>query len=93
MVVDLLALSLKSPSLGIVYFWYVPLMICMTLFTLSIVHTMGYVVADGKSNWLEGAILICNVASPANHRIWLNKSFIGLYVIIAVSFFFYPGKI
>ncbi|ETW83026.1 hypothetical protein HETIRDRAFT_383078 [Heterobasidion irregulare TC 32-1] len=23
------------------------------------VHTMGYVVADGKSNWLEGAILIC----------------------------------
>ncbi|KAH9037868.1 Sodium/calcium exchanger protein-domain-containing protein [Lactarius pseudohatsudake] len=23
------------------------------------VHIMGYVVADGKSNWLEGAILIC----------------------------------
>ncbi|KAF9048630.1 Sodium/calcium exchanger protein-domain-containing protein [Panaeolus papilionaceus] len=23
------------------------------------VHTMGYVVADGKSNWLEGLILIC----------------------------------
>jgi len=23
------------------------------------VHTMGYVVADGKSNWLEGTILIC----------------------------------
>ncbi|KAF8199545.1 Sodium/calcium exchanger protein-domain-containing protein [Pholiota molesta] len=37
------------------------------------VHTMGYVVADGKSNWLEGVILIC------------------LYVIIAVSFWFYPG--
>ncbi|KJA22921.1 hypothetical protein HYPSUDRAFT_66669 [Hypholoma sublateritium FD-334 SS-4] len=36
------------------------------------VNTMGYVVADGKSNWLEGIILIC------------------LYVIIAVSFWFYP---
>ncbi|KAI0322589.1 Sodium/calcium exchanger protein-domain-containing protein [Amylostereum chailletii] len=23
------------------------------------VHTMGYVVADGKSNWLEGTLLIC----------------------------------
>ncbi|PPR00789.1 hypothetical protein CVT24_000754 [Panaeolus cyanescens] len=39
------------------------------------VHTMGYVVADGKSNWLEGLILIC------------------LYFIIAVSFWFYPGKL
>ncbi|KAI0064777.1 hypothetical protein BV25DRAFT_187641 [Artomyces pyxidatus] len=38
------------------------------------VSTMGYVVADGKSNWLEGLILIC------------------LYLIIAVSFFFYPGS-
>ncbi|KZV68298.1 hypothetical protein PENSPDRAFT_22999 [Peniophora sp. CONT] len=38
------------------------------------VHTMGYVIADGKSNWLEGALLI------------------SLYVIIAVSFWFYPGS-
>ncbi|CAA7266985.1 unnamed protein product [Cyclocybe aegerita] len=38
------------------------------------VHTMNYVVADGKSNWLEGVILIC------------------LYIIIAVSFWFYPGS-
>ncbi|KAF9524823.1 Sodium/calcium exchanger protein-domain-containing protein [Crepidotus variabilis] len=37
------------------------------------VNTMGYVVADGKSNWLEGGILMC------------------LYVIIAVTFWFYPG--
>lgn len=36
------------------------------------VQTMSYVVSDGKSNWLEGIILIC------------------LYVIIAVSFWFYP---
>jgi len=34
---------------------------------------MSYVVADGKSNWLDGAILI------------------SLYVIIAVSFWYYPG--
>ena len=34
---------------------------------------MGYVVADGKSNWLEGLILI------------------GLYVVAAVTFWFYPG--
>ncbi|KAH8994882.1 Sodium/calcium exchanger protein-domain-containing protein [Lactarius akahatsu] len=26
---------------------------------LPAIHIMGYVVADGKSNWLEGAILIC----------------------------------
>ncbi|KAF8905112.1 Sodium/calcium exchanger protein-domain-containing protein [Gymnopilus junonius] len=38
------------------------------------VNTMGYVVADGKSNWLEGVILIC------------------LYIIIAVSFWFYPAS-
>ncbi|KAH9850267.1 Sodium/calcium exchanger protein-domain-containing protein [Lenzites betulinus] len=38
------------------------------------VHTMGYVVADGKSNWLEGVILVC------------------LYVVIAVTFWFYPGS-
>ncbi|KAI5115444.1 hypothetical protein M0805_006758, partial [Coniferiporia weirii] len=38
------------------------------------VLTVNYVVADGKSNWLEGMILMC------------------LYVIIAVSFWFYPGS-
>ncbi|KAI0078827.1 hypothetical protein K474DRAFT_1641003 [Panus rudis PR-1116 ss-1] len=38
------------------------------------VHTMGYVVADGRSNWLEGVILVC------------------LYIVIAVSFWFYPGS-
>ncbi|PCH42398.1 hypothetical protein WOLCODRAFT_73267 [Wolfiporia cocos MD-104 SS10] len=37
------------------------------------VHIMGNVVADGKSNWLEGVILIC------------------LYLVIAVTFWFYPG--
>ncbi|KZT07576.1 uncharacterized protein LAESUDRAFT_724523 [Laetiporus sulphureus 93-53] len=35
---------------------------------------LSYVVADGKSNWLEGVILIC------------------LYLVIAVTFWFYPGS-
>ncbi|KAF9236747.1 calcium proton exchanger [Melanogaster broomeanus] len=43
----------------------------VTLF-LSVL-TVNYVVQDGKSNWLEGFILIC------------------LYLILAVSFWFYPG--
>jgi hypothetical protein len=29
------------------------------IFHLLEVHTMGYVVASGKSNWLEGIILMC----------------------------------
>jgi len=37
------------------------------------VLTVNYCVQDGKSNWLEGMILMC------------------LYLIIAVSFWFYPG--
>ncbi|KAF6757263.1 Calcium/proton exchanger [Ephemerocybe angulata] len=38
------------------------------------VLTVNYVVQDGKSNWLEGFILIC------------------LYLILAVTFWFYPGS-
>jgi len=38
------------------------------------VLTVNYVVQDGKTNWLEGMILM------------------NLYVIIAVSFWFYPGS-
>ncbi len=29
----------------------------------SEVHTMNYVVADGKSNWLEGLILVCKTTT------------------------------
>ncbi|TFK20284.1 hypothetical protein FA15DRAFT_759474 [Coprinopsis marcescibilis] len=39
------------------------------------VQTTSYVIADGKSNWLEGVILV------------------SLYIIIAVSFWFYPGSV
>ncbi|KAH9063878.1 calcium/proton exchanger [Lactarius vividus] len=38
------------------------------------VLTVNYVVQDGKSNWLEGMILMC------------------LYLIVAVTFWFYPGS-
>ncbi|KAJ7104132.1 hypothetical protein B0H15DRAFT_808697 [Mycena belliarum] len=38
------------------------------------VQVMTYVMADGKSNYLEGIVLLC------------------LYIIIAVSFWFYPGE-
>ncbi|KAI0767941.1 calcium/proton exchanger [Irpex lacteus] len=40
---------------------------------LSVI-VVNYTVQDGKSNWLEGAILMC------------------LYVILAVVFWYYPGK-
>ena len=40
----------------------------------SIVLVVNYVTQDGKSNWLEGMILMC------------------LYVILAVTFWYYPGK-
>jgi len=38
------------------------------------VITVNYCVQDGKSNWLEGMILIC------------------LYLILGVTFWFYPGS-
>ena len=55
---------------------------------------MCYVVADGKSNWLEGVILMCKLtssvckSSPAEIR-----THVGLYIVIAVTFWFYPGKL
>ncbi|OJA08485.1 hypothetical protein AZE42_02860 [Rhizopogon vesiculosus] len=55
------------------------------------VQTMSYVVADGKSNWLEGIILICEEAPLCKWVVMLNVS-AGLYFIIAVSFWFYPGE-
>ncbi|KAJ3850339.1 hypothetical protein EV368DRAFT_75208 [Lentinula lateritia] len=51
-----------------------PLALLFDPFESLVLQTMTHVVADGKSNWLEGAILIC------------------LYIMIAVSFWFYPGS-
>ena len=57
-----------------------------------LVLTVNYVIQDGKSNWLEGMILMCAYSSSP-YRLplpapWLiNKS--GLYAIIAVTFSYY----
>jgi len=32
---------------------------CFLIIPINAVQIMSYVVADGKSNWLEGVILIC----------------------------------
>jgi len=53
---------------------------------------MSYVVADGKSNWLEGVILVCKSFPIPVLVLLLKPSIPGLYIIIAVSFWFYPGK-
>ncbi len=55
---------LFDPFESVVSDWsgFLPLCMSLTGFPQVLyisVHTMGYVVADGKSNWLEGVILIC----------------------------------
>lgn len=52
---------------------------------------MGYVVADGKSNWLDGVILICKISRLRLLGVNLLSHHLGLYIIIAVTFWFYPG--
>ena len=51
---------------------------------------MNYVVADGKSNWLEGMILVCKLPSLDLREI-STQCHLALYVIIGVAFWFYPG--
>ena len=62
-----------------------------------VVHTMNYVVADGSSNWMEGFILICASFSPPLLVFCgssdIQSSLSGFYVIIAISFWFYPGEL
>ncbi|KIK10351.1 hypothetical protein K443DRAFT_147283 [Laccaria amethystina LaAM-08-1] len=55
------------------------------------VQTMNYVVADGKSNWLEGMILVCKLRSLDLREI-STQCPLALYVIIGVAFWFYPGS-
>jgi hypothetical protein len=78
---------------GLVYLWYVP---CFK-FRLKksdaesfVVQVMTYVMDDGKSNYLEGIVLLCK----SRDCLWRKHlSSAGLYIIIAVSFWFYPGTI
>jgi Ca2+:H+ antiporter len=58
-----------------------------------LVHTMSYVVADGKSNWLEGLILIGKMSTLKYLTLKSSHSLsTGLYVVAAVTFWFYPGS-
>lgn len=56
------------------------------------VQTMGFVVADGKSNWMEGVILICEFFPPEHRCSLLTILATAFYVIVAVSYWFYPGS-
>lgn len=53
---------------------------------------MSYVVADGKSNWLEGLILIGLLPFPHGQLCALIFYLTGLYIVAAVAFWFYPGS-
>jgi Ca2+:H+ antiporter len=70
--------------------------VCHGVLLTAAVNVMTYVVGDGKSNWLEGAILICLFPSillfvvSQQPIIWVRWT--GFYINIAVSFWFYPGS-
>ena len=61
------------------------------------VLTVNYVVQDGKSNWLEGMVLICLCVStfPSIVASFFPVLMHGVlehrYLIIALVFWFYPG--
>lgn len=43
------------------------------------VHTMNYVVADGKSNWMEGLILVCKSVYDVKLDYFTNISRLVFY--------------
>jgi hypothetical protein len=55
------------------------------------VLTVNYVVQDGKSNWLEGFILMGMFILPTRDCSRLT-CLLGLYLILAVTFWYYPGS-
>ena len=58
-----------------------------------VVLTVNYVVQDGKSNWLEGMILMCMCDVVRSKRVFTDQRVsLGLYVIVGVTFWFYPGS-
>ena len=74
--------------------WMISAVLSKQLTRLVLVQTMSHIVADGKSNWLEGMILICKFAILHDPLEGVRAEIslgIGLYVVIAVSFWFYPG--
>ena len=58
------------------------------------VLTVNYVVQDGRSNWLEGMILICLCVQTfffSLPRRLTYATFERRYIIVALVFWFYPG--
>jgi len=58
------------------------------------VLTVNYVVQDGRSNWLEGMILICLFVLRLFFFFFSGLTrvmFERRYIIIALVFWFYPG--
>jgi len=55
------------------------------------VLTVNYVVQDGKSNWLEGLILMGMFSCSILPRLTGDLCDLGLYLILAVTFWYYPG--
>ena len=61
------------------------------------VLVVNYVVQDGRSNWLKGAILIslCVSTFPSTAPLfsWLTHAVLGYrYAIVAFAFGIYPGS-
>lgn len=65
---------------------------CHSTDLFAVVLTVNYAVQDGKSNWLEGFILMgATVAKTFSKQRLLIFEQLGLYVILAVTFWYYPG--
>lgn len=59
----------------------------------QIVLVVNYVVQDGKSNWLEGFLLMRECSLSVFSSIILSSILLVLYVILSLTFWFYPGAI
>lgn len=51
---------------------------------------LNYILADGRTNWFEGMILIR--MSPSIQSVNHANNYPDLYILVAVAFWFYPGK-
>lgn len=58
------------------------LWVCNGALLTPAVHIMTYVVGDGKSNWLEGAILICLFVSFVRSTAANSNSMVQVFTLI-----------
>ena len=68
---------------------------------LCTVLVANYILKDGKSNWMEGMVLICTFIQYcyrtchfATHHFHLlaHNCVLGIFAIFAVTFCYYPGS-